>query len=135
MLRSDVQRYHERRTLPCDTGNVYNTLRVACAGFACLGCRRWIQPAAYGELGSADRMGEINVKAGVVAYSVGAMRVVFRFGRTRRVPEVAPVRFEDAGTGAHLVLLARDLREVVDAAVDIRCPRLRIPSQRLRTCW
>jgi hypothetical protein len=51
-------------------------------------------------------MGEVDVKTSVMAYSVGAMRVVFRFRSTRWVPEVAPMRFEDAGTGAYLVLSA-----------------------------
>jgi hypothetical protein len=49
-------------------------------------------------------MGKIDVKTGVVAYSVSAMRVIFRFRSSRRVPEIAPVRFEDAGAGAYLVL-------------------------------
>ena len=118
-----------------DTGDVYDTLRVVGAGFACLGRGRWVQPAAYSELRSTDRMGEVDVKAGVVAYSVGAMGVVFRFGGTRRVPEVAPVRFEDAGAGAYLVLSVIDTREMVDLVIVIQCPRLRMPSQRHRTCW
>lgn len=84
---------------------MHNTLRIIGAGLACLGCWRGVQPAAYGELSSADWMGEVDVKAGIVAYSVGAMGVVFRFRSSRRVPKVAPVRFEDAGSRAYLALL------------------------------
>lgn len=135
MLRSDVQRYRERRTLPCDTGDVDDTLRVAFAGFACLGCRRRIQPSAYGELRGADRMGEIDVKTGVVAYSVGAVRVIFRFRSSRGLPEVAPVRFEDAGTGAYLLLSAIHTGAVDNMKIDTRCPHLQTPSQRHQTCW
>ena len=63
--------------MPSDTGDVHNALRVAGTGFAGLRCRRRVQPAAYGQLGSADWMGEIDVKTGIVAYPVGAMRVIF----------------------------------------------------------
>jgi hypothetical protein len=34
------------------------------------------------------------------------MRVIFGFRSSGRVPEIAPVRFEDAGAGAYLVLSA-----------------------------
>jgi hypothetical protein len=67
MLRRDVQRHRERRALSSDTGDVDDTFRITGACFACLGRRRWVQPAAYGELGCADGMGEIDVKTSVVA--------------------------------------------------------------------
>jgi hypothetical protein len=51
-------------------------------------------------------MGEVDVKTSVMAYSVGTMRVVFRFWSSRGVPKVAPMRFEDAGTGTYLVISA-----------------------------
>lgn len=115
------------------TGDVHNALRVTGTGFAGLRCRRRVQPTAYGQLGSADWMGEIDVKGGIVAYSVGAMRVILRFRSSRGLPKVAPVRFEDASTGAYLLLSAICIRTVVDIEIDIRCPHLRTPSQRHQT--
>jgi hypothetical protein len=135
MLRRDVQRHRERRALSSNTGDVHDTFRIAGACFTCLRRRRWVQPAAYGELGSANGMGEIDVKTCVMAYAVSAMRVIFRFSSSRRVPEVAPVRFEDAGSGAYLVLLAIVTGTVIKVAFHIRYQRPRTPSQRRRTCW
>jgi hypothetical protein len=119
----------EHRALSRDTGDVHNTFRVAGAGFACLGLRRWVEPTRYGNLGRADRMGEVNIKQGIVAYSVSAARIIFRFCSSRWVPEVGPVRFKDAGTRAYLLLLAGDTGALVDVMVDKRCQRLQIPSQ------
>lgn len=96
---------------------------------------RRVQPTTYGELCGANRMGEVDVKAGVMSYSFGAMRVILRFRSSRGVPEVAPMRFEDAGSGAYLVLSAIDTGIVVDVAVGLRCLRLRTLSQQHRTYW
>jgi hypothetical protein len=76
MLGRNVQRHRERRSLSGDTGDVDNTLRVTGADFACLGGGRWVQPATEGQLGGPDWMGEINVETGIVAYSIGASRIV-----------------------------------------------------------
>ena len=114
---------------------MHNTLGITGAGLAYLGRWRRVQPSTYGELGCADWMGEVDVKAGVVAYSVGTMRVILRFRSPGRVPKVTPVRFEDPGTRAHLLLLDIDTGLVVNVTVDIQCPRPQILYQRHRTCW
>jgi hypothetical protein len=114
---------------------MHNALGITGAGLACLGRWRWVQPSTYGELGCADWMGEVDVKTGVVAYSVGTMRVILRFRSPRRVPKVAPVRFEDPGTGAYLVLSDLDTGLLVNVTFDIQCPRPQILSRRHQTCW
>lgn len=134
MLGCDVHGHAERRALPGNTRDVYNTLRVADAGFACLGSRRRIKPARYGQLGSADRMGDIDVQTGVVAYTVGAMRIIFRLRGPGWVPEVAPMGFKDASTWAYLLLSAMEVVIVIEVEIDTRCPRPQTPSQQHQTC-
>ena len=134
MLGSNVQRHCKGWALACNARDMHDALRIAGAGFARLGCRRWIQPSRDCQLGGANRMGEVDVQAGVMAYSIITMDLVFRFFRPRGMPKVSPVWFEYASAWAHLSLSTNWTKTVIDVEADIRYLRLRTLSQRHRTC-
>jgi hypothetical protein len=84
---------------------VNDSLRVAETRFACgRSCSR-VQPAGDRQLCRSDGVNQVDVQTGVMANSVGAVRVVFRLCGSWWVPEVGPMGFEDACAGAYLLEL------------------------------
>jgi hypothetical protein len=82
---------------------VNDSLRVAGAHFAFgRSCGR-VQPAGDRQLCRSDGMNQVDVQTRIMANSIGTVRIVFRLCSSRRVPEVGPVGFEDASSGAHLL--------------------------------
>lgn len=91
MLADAVHWEHERCDLRRDAANVNDEFWVRGAGG-----RRGGQEMRNGELRDANRVGQVDVEQLVSP----AERVVLRFGRAGRVPEIGPMWFEDAGAGA-----------------------------------
>jgi len=102
MFTSHIHRRGETRCLARNTANMHHPLRIRERRFADSAVGRRVQPAGYGELGAADGVREVDVEECVVAYSRGRVGGVFGVGGAGWVPEVCPVRFEDACSGADL---------------------------------
>jgi hypothetical protein len=105
MLGGNVQGNREAWSLTRDTRNMNDSLRVAGAHFAFVRSCDWVQPAGDRQLCRSDGMDQVDVQASIMADSVGAMRVIFGLCSSGWVPEVCPVRFEDASSGANLLTL------------------------------
>lgn len=105
MLGGNVQRNREAWSLTRDTRNMNDSLRFAGAHFAFVRSCDWVQPAGDRQLCRSDGMDQVDVQTGVMADSIGAVRVIFGLCSSGWVPKVGPVRFEDASAGAYLLIL------------------------------
>jgi hypothetical protein len=105
VLGCDVQRDGESWSLSRNTRDVNDSLRVDKTRFA-LGrsCSR-VQPAGDRQLCRSDGVNQVDVQTGVMADSVGAVRVVLGLCGSWWVPEIGPVGFEDASARAYLLEL------------------------------
>ncbi len=105
MLTCNVQWACERRRLASNAADMHQSLGVGRTDLTDLAIFWRVQPSRYGELACPNRMRNVDVEDGIVANTAAllSMRIVLRIGPTGRIPEIRPVRLEDACTWAYLL--------------------------------